>query len=100
MSVSRRRSVEPHFGQAAPGGVNSVTGVEYQTPAPAFSTASATFPIIPASTTAPSQALQSAIGIGTPQVRWRLMHQSGRVSSMPRIRALPHCGTHCTWWSI
>ena len=32
------------------------------------------------------------MGMGTPQVRWRLMHQSGRVSSMPRMRLAPQRG--------
>ncbi len=34
--------------------------------------------------------------IGTPQVRWRLMHQSGRPSTMPRMRAWPQSGTQPT----
>jgi len=36
-------------------------------------------------------------GSGTPQVRWRLMHQSGRDSTVPRIRLRPHDGSqlHC-----
>ena len=31
--------------------------------------------------------------IGTPQARWREMHQSGRVSIMPRRRFCPVFGT-------
>ena len=34
--------------------------------------------------------------MGTPQVRWRLMVQSGRFSSMPRMRLWPQDGTHFT----
>ena len=34
--------------------------------------------------------------MGTPQVRWRLMHQSGRDSTALRIRFSPESGTHCT----
>ena len=30
--------------------------------------------------------------IGTPQVRWREMHQSGRPSTMPKMRASPQSG--------
>ena len=33
---------------------------------------------------------------GTPQVRWREMHQSGRFSIMPVMRCSPHAGVHCT----
>ncbi len=31
-------------------------------------------------------------GIGTPQVRWREMHQSGRPATMPSMRSSPHVG--------
>ena len=31
--------------------------------------------------------------IGTPQARWREMHQSGRVSIIPRSRRCPEAGT-------
>ena len=34
--------------------------------------------------------------IGTPQVRWREMHQSGRLSIMPVMRCSPQAGVHCT----
>jgi hypothetical protein len=34
--------------------------------------------------------------MGTPQVRWREMHQSGRPATMPSMRAWPQSGTHCT----
>ena len=41
-------------------------------------------------------ALCTNSGIGTPQVRWREMHQSGRVSIMPVMRCSPQAGVHCT----
>ena len=31
-------------------------------------------------------------GTGTPQLRWRLMHQSGRLAIMSRSRAWPFSG--------
>ena len=34
--------------------------------------------------------------MGTPQIRCRLMHQSGRVAIMLVIRSLPHAGSHTT----
>ena len=38
-------------------------------------------------------ALCTNTAIGTPQARWREMHQSGRASTMPRMRFLPWGGT-------
>src|SRR6185503_19971332 len=43
---------------------------------------------------------QSTAGIGTPQTRWREMHQSRRFAAMLYIRSWPHVGTHLTWLSI
>ncbi len=34
--------------------------------------------------------------IGTPQTRWREMHQSGRVAIMFEMRSSPHAGVHFT----
>ncbi len=34
--------------------------------------------------------------IGTPQMRWREMHQSGRVAIMFEMRPSPHAGSHFT----
>ena len=34
--------------------------------------------------------------IGTPQTRWREMHQSGRVAIMFEMRSSPHAGIHFT----
>jgi hypothetical protein len=35
-------------------------------------------------------------GIGTPQARWREMHQSGRLATMLWMRSRPHAGIHRT----
>ena len=35
--------------------------------------------------------------MGTPQVRWREIHQSGRPSTMFAIRLSPHSGNHCVF---
>ena len=45
-------------------------------------------------------AVQSTAGIGTPQARWREMHQSGRFATMLCMRSWPHDGIHSTWRSI
>ncbi len=42
--------------------------------------------------TAVPHLVQSIAGIGTPQTRWREMHQSGRLAIMPSMRAWPHDG--------
>ena len=34
-------------------------------------------------------------GIGTPQARWRLMHQSGRAATIAPMRLRPCSGTNC-----
>ncbi len=34
-------------------------------------------------------------GIGTPQARWRLMHQSGRAAIIEPMRLRPWSGTKC-----
>ncbi len=34
--------------------------------------------------------------MGTPQMRWREMHQSGRVATMLEMRSSPHAGSHVT----
>ena len=36
-------------------------------------------------------------GQGTPQLRWREMHQSGRLAIMSRSRALPFSGKKPVW---
>ena len=41
--------------------------------------------------------LQRKTAIGTPQMRWREMHQSGRVAIMLEMRSSPHAGSHFTF---
>ena len=43
--------------------------------------------------TSPVSLLRKTV-IGTPQARWRETTQSGRPSTMPRMRFSPDCGTH------
>ena len=35
--------------------------------------------------------------MGTPQMRWREMHQSGRVATMLEMRSSPQAGSHFTF---
>ena len=53
----------------------------------------------PASATPRRTSVQSSAGIGTPQVRWREMHQSGRVSIICPIRVSPNAGSQRVAWS-
>ncbi len=89
-----------HAGQVSPVGRNSESGRAYQAPAPSFATTSATRFMSSASMTAWLHSAHTAVGMGTPQVRWREMVQSGRVESMPWMRSRPQAGTHVTAWSI
>ena len=100
MSVSLRSAVPPHDSHFSPGGAKRSSGAEYQTPVPSFSTASATRSMSSGLTTDSPHPSQRSTGMGTPQVRWRLMHQSGRFSTIPRMRERPHSGTQVTVWSI
>ncbi len=43
------------------------------------------------------QASQKKTAIGTPQTRWREMHQSGLVAIMLEIRSSPQAGIHFTF---
>ena len=54
----------------------------------------------PAVRSASPHAVQSTAGIGTPQARWREMHQSGRFATMLMMRSRPVGGTHRTWLSM
>ena len=42
------------------------------------------------------QSSQRKTAMGTPQMRWRLMHQSGRVAIMLVMRSLPQAGSQTT----
>ncbi len=39
---------------------------------------------------------QRKTAMGTPQIRWREMHQSGREDTMLAMRSCPHWGSHFT----
>ena len=45
--------------------------------------------------TAPRSRFSTNTVIGTPQARWRLMHQSGRLATIEPIRLRPWSGTKC-----
>ena len=46
------------------------------------------------------QLSQRKTAMGTPQTRWREMHQSGRVAIMLAMRSSPQAGSHLTLFLI
>ena len=82
MFISFSKLVSPHFGHVNPGGRNSSMGRSYQASAPYVSKTDAAFSTSSAVSSASPHFLQSTAGIGTPQARWREMHQSGRLATM------------------
>ena len=91
-----RSRVPPHDGQARPGGMNSSIGRSYHASAPYSSNTDAARSTSAPVITASPHEVQSTAGIGTPQARWREMHQSGRFDSMLNRRSRPHAGIHFT----
>ncbi len=100
MSRSRSNSVPPHEGQVRPAGMNSSIGRSYQASAPYCSNTSAACSTSAGVMRASPHFVQSTAGIGTPQARWREMHQSGRFDTMLKMRSWPHAGIQVTSWSI
>src|SRR5688572_6972205 len=82
MSRSRSKLVPPHEGHASPSGMNSSVGRSYQASVPYWSNTDADRSTSAAVSTASPHFVQSTAGIGTPQARWREMHQSGRFDNM------------------
>src|SRR5438128_5480011 len=79
MFISRSKLAPPHFGHVRPAGMKSLLGRSYHESAPYCSKTAAVFSTSAGVTIASPQAVQSTAGIGTPQTRWREMHQSGRL---------------------
>ena len=96
MSVSLRRRVPPQPGQTVPAGAISARSTSNQKSAPSTATRAATRSKISGGATTPPQSSQSSTVIGTPQERWREMHQSGRWAIIPAMRSRPHEGIQRT----
>src|SRR2546425_12094507 len=102
MSVSFRSFVLPHSEHFAPRGRSSSVECAYQASAPSFLKSSIAFfasrtPSSGGSNSGFLQTSQWKAVIGTPQTRWREMHQSGRVAIMFEILSSPHSGDHRTF---
>src|SRR5674536_361136 len=85
-----------HMGQARPAGRNSWIGRSYHASAPCSAKTAAVRSASSVVRTASPHVTQSTAGIGTPQDRWREMHQSGRLASISVSRSSPHAGIHLT----
>src|SRR5580765_7683891 len=103
MFISRSKPVEdpdagvlPHVGHTRSAGTNSSVGLSYHESAPYCSKTAAVFDTSDGVVIAVPHFAQSTAGIGTPQTRWREMHQSGRFATMLYMRSCPHDGIHRT----
>src|SRR6202047_2861931 len=95
MSVSFMNLVSEQFEHLAPWAIASASDV-YQASAPARAKRSITLWFIVGSLSGLPQPSHKNTAIGTPQMRWREMHQSGRVAIMLEIRSSPQAGSQTT----
>ena len=96
MSVSLRNSLPPQCAQVAPAGSSASTSVVCQASTPSRSNRSTIVRFSAGSMIGWLQFSQRKTAMGTPQMRWRLMHQSGRVAIMLVMRSLPQAGSQTT----
>src|SRR5690348_2132137 len=87
MSISRLKEEPPHPGQRVPvGSTESASGV-YQESTPFSATIFTTARLTSGEFSALPQPEHKNTAMGTPQTRWREMHQSGRVAIMLEMRS-------------
>src|ERR1041385_6397342 len=97
MSISFSNFVPEQCGHFVPSGnTASASGVNHES-APARLKRSETFLFTAGSFNACSQLRQRNTAIGTPQARWREIHQSGRPEIILAIRSSPQEGSHFTF---
>ena len=80
-----------------PAGSNASLQAVYQASAPTAQTVLTTLRLMVGSFNGLPQPSHRKTAIGTPQMRWREMHQSGRVAIMLEMRSSPHAGSHFTF---
>jgi hypothetical protein len=96
MSVSLRKSFAPQFAQTeAAGSSASAEGVR-QASMPSRSINATTARFSSVSMSGLLHCSQRKTAMGTSQIFWRLMHQSGRVAIMLVMRTLPQLGSQTT----
>src|ERR1700682_3244539 len=97
MSVSFLNVVPPQCRHFAPGASRASASEEYQASAPDFANKAMTLRFREGSFIGFSQPSHKNTAMGTPQMRCREMHQSGRVAIMFEMRSSPHAGSHFTF---
>src|SRR2546423_9943922 len=90
MSASLRNWVEPHPAHFVPGGRMFPGSSLYQESAPSRANRLTTASFASLDSSSLPQPEQKKTAMGTPQTRWREMHQSGRVAIMLEIRSEEH----------
>src|SRR4051812_4054434 len=99
MSISLRNSAPPHLEHFVPGGRMSANDWRYHASAPSRAKRATTFLFtsFERSSVLHDSLAQKNTAMGTPQMRCRLMHQSGRVAIMLEMRSSPHDGSQWTF---
>src|SRR5580698_10325014 len=96
MSISFLNVVPEHFWHFVPAGtIPSVSDV-YQASAPARANSSTILRLVATSLSGSPHPAHRNTAMGTPQMRCREMHQSGREATMFEMRSSPHAGSHFT----
>ncbi len=98
MSRPFSNSLPPQARQAVPAGTKSPASRLYQELEPSAANDFSTFSTAAGSSSASPQVLQKKAGRGTPQSRWREMHQSGRPAIMLAMRSWPQAGSQAAPW--
>ena len=97
MSVSFSNFVAAAVRALRSGGNNGIGLGVNQASAPERAKSSTTLRLMAGSLSGLPQPSQRKTAMGTPQTRWREMHQSGRVAIMLEIRSSPQAGSHLTF---
>src|SRR5258708_1153384 len=94
MSISLRNSLWPQEAHAVRLGRSAAASWAYQASAPSFRKRSTMLLLTALSLRGSPHLSQRKTAMGTPQMRWREMHQSGRGASMLGVRSWPQPGCH------
>src|SRR5262245_24646815 len=96
MSISFLNEVPLQWEHFFPAGSSAPASEVYQASAPARAKNFSTSRFTAGSSNGLPHFSQRNTAMGTPQMRWREMHQSGRVAIMFEMRPSPQAGSHFT----
>ena len=96
MSFSGRSSVQPQTSHFVPRGRYSEGSMVNHASAPLVLNSSITASKVSSVATVEPHLAHLNTGMGTPQLRWREMHQSGRSATMDPMRFFAQAGTQLT----